>query len=230
MQTKTDEGEARQMVPVVVGTPRKRVWYQAAFIWLAKIFAPVDSLTSPSPLRQRLRLSCICATIFFIAFGVRLLHWQDTRVETLQEDSLVTTLVNLYENEAQRMQEDGGAVFPSRPIDPGDARMLVHPPGYAMLVKFLYGTAPSTNHYFALRLLQVLSDALAAVLLFLVALELLPCGLSMIAALLFALSPHFAYYALWLSPDSLVVPPVLLGVWFFIKASKQPRLATLIAS
>ncbi len=229
MQTNMDGGTDKGVVPVAVEGSPKSVWRSAGLLWLSQKLTPAP-INLPSSSRQTLRLSLTCAAIFFLAFSVRLLHWQDTRVETLQEDSLVTTLVHLYENEAQRMEEDGGAVFPSQPIDPGDARLLVHPPGYSILLRFLYGTAPSDNHYFALRMIQVLSDALAAVLLFLVAVELLPFGLSIIAAALFALSPHFAYYALWLSPDSLVVPPVLLGVLFFIKASKHPRLATLVAS
>jgi hypothetical protein len=229
MHTSPD-GPALETAPVAVEVLPKRVWHRLAFIWLSKNFAPYHSPDKLSPRRARLGLITICAAIFVVALGVRLLHWQDTRVETLQEDSLVTTLVNLYENDAQRMEEDGGLIFPARTIDPGDARMLVHPPGFAILVNLFYGTTPSTNHYFALRLTLVLSDALAAVLLFLVTLELFPRGLAIIAAMIFALSPHFAYYALWLSPDSLVVPPILLGAWFFIKASKRPHLATMIAS
>ncbi len=230
MQTNIDEGAVQKAVPVAIEALPKTAWRKAALIWLSEKLTPHHSRNCASLPRQHLRLVFISAAIFFLAFSVRLLHWQDTRVETLQEDSLVTTLVHLYENEAQRMQEDGGAVYPSRTIDPGDARMLVHPPGYAILLRFLYGTTPSSDHYFALRMIQVIGDALAAVLLFLVALELLPLGLSILAGILFALSPHFAYYALWLSPDSLVVPMILLGVLFFIKASKQPRLVTVITS
>lgn len=228
MQTNIDKGTAA--VPVAAETPPKNDWRKNAGIWLSEKLTSQASSVSAPPARQRLRLAITCAAIFFVALSVRLLHWQDTRVETLQEDSLVTTLVHLYENEAQRMDEDGGAIFPSRAVDPGDARMLVHPPGYAIMLRGLYGTAPSTDHYFALRMAQVLGDAFAAALLFLVVVELLPLGLALIAGLLAALSPHFAYYALWLSPDSLVVPLVLLGVLFFIKASKQPRLATVITS
>jgi hypothetical protein len=52
----------------------------------------------------------------------------------------------------------------------------------------------------------------------------------MIAGWLAALSPHFAFYSLWLSPDTLPVLPILAAVYFVIKASKRPRLTTVIAA
>ena len=108
--------------------------------------------------------------------------------------------------------------------------MLIHPPGYSILLGALYGTEHPDNHYFALRMLQVLCDGLSVLMLFLIAAEVFPFALSLIAGLLAALSPHQAYYSLWLSPDSLVVLPILSGVLFFIKASKQPKFSNIIAA
>jgi hypothetical protein len=198
--------------------------------WLRHCLAQPPSLTFQPVVKQRFQLFSACVLIFLATFGVRLLQWQDMRIETLREDSIATTLVNLYEIEAKRMQEDGGLVFPGKPIDPGDARMLVHPPGYSILLRGLYGTQHSDNHYFALRMTQVAVDALSVVVLFLIAAEFFPFVLSVIAGILGALSPHQAYYSLWLSPDSLVVLPILLGVLFFIKAGKQAKPLPLIAA
>jgi hypothetical protein len=231
MQTELKSG-AVDTAGAPVGSIQSGNWRVIVSKWLQRCLAepPLLKLQTKTPFKQRWHLFGTCALIFLTAFGVRLLQWQDMRVETLREDSIATTLVNLYEIEAKRMEEDGGVLFPSRPIDPGDARMLVHPPGYSILLRGLYGTQHPDNHYFALRMIQVVCDALAALLLFLIAVELFPFTLSVIAGMLAALSPHHAYYSLWLSPDSLVVLPILLGVLFFIKASKQGKTATLIAA
>jgi hypothetical protein len=231
MQTEVKSG-ATHVAPAPVGSIQQRNWRLIVSNWLRNHLAepPSPEPQAKPSTRKRLRLLSACALIFLTAFGVRLLQWQDMRVETLREDSIATTLVNLYEREAKRMEEDGGLVFPSRPVDPGDARMLVHPPGYAILLRGLYGTEHPDNHYFALRMIQVLCDGLAVVVVFLIATEFFPFALSLIAGLLAALSPHHTYYSLWLSPDSLVVLPIALGVLFFIKASKRPQLATLVAA
>ena len=231
MQTEGKSGAARSALDKVDVTQPKS-WPAKASEWLRKWLAEPSSLVSQarSSTKQRVRFLAACAVISLTAFGVRLLQWQDMRVETLQEDSIATTLVHLYELETKRMEEDGGLLFPSKPIAPDDARLLIHPPGYSLLLGALYGTEHPDNHYFALRMAQVLCDVLSVFILFLIAAEYFPLALSLIAGLLAALSPHHAYYSLWLSPDSLVVLPILLGVLFFIKACKQPKFATILAA
>jgi hypothetical protein len=232
MQTELKSGIEQCAVSESVEKIHKKGWHNNTLEWLSNCLQKPSPEITPSALytRQNVRFIVTCALLFFVAFGVRLLHWQDMRVETLQEDTIATTLVGLYEKEAKRMEEDGGVVFPSRPVDAGDARMLVHPPGYAILLRSLYGTEHPATHYFALRMVQVVCDALSVVLLFLLVAEFFPLALAATGAMLAALSPHLAYYSLWLSPDSLVVLPILLGILFFIKASKRPSFATVIAS
>jgi hypothetical protein len=231
MQTELESGAARS-APDEVGSIQPENWRGIARQWLRHCLAKPASPEAPanSSTKQRLHFLTACLVIFFTALGVRLLQWQDMRVETLQEDSIATTLVNLYELETKRMEEDGGVLFPSKPIDPDDARLLIHPPGYSILLGALYGTEHPDNHYFALRMMQVLCDVLSVLILFLIAAEFFPLALSLVAGLLAALSPHHAYYSLWLSPDSLVVLPILSGVLFFIKASKHPKFATIFAA
>ena len=71
--------------------------------------------------------------------------------------------------------------------------------------------------------MQILCDAIAVVLLFLIALELFPVGVAVIAALLAAISPQFAYFSVLLLPDSLVVVPLLLAVYFLLRARRDQR-------
>jgi hypothetical protein len=190
-----------------------------------------SNITRKVERRPRLRwLAVICASIFLVAFGVRLLRWQDLRGDFLHEENFQATLVGHYEREARQMIEEGRMLVPKRPADQGDARMLMHPPGYSILMVALFGDSLPGLPYFKLRLTQIICDAGAAVLVFLIAVELLAAGVALIAGLLVALSPHFAYYSLWLSPDSIAVLPILIAVYFIVRAIKRPRMAMIMAS
>ncbi|MEN3335030.1 MAG: hypothetical protein V7641_4395 [Blastocatellia bacterium] len=194
--------------------------------WLsAQLALPI----APPPAKSRCaQTALICAGIFLVAVGVRLLHWQDSYAEIARGEPWMSALVREYKSDAQRMREGGGILLPRDQIDPGNARLLVHPPGYSLLMAGVFALSGNSNS--AVRLAQIVCDALSAVLVFLIALELLNTAIAMIAAGLAALSPHFAFYSLWLSPDSLSVLPILAAVYFVIKASKRPRLTTVIAA
>src|SRR3989454_933494 len=82
----------------------------------------------------------------------------------------------------------------------------------------------------ALRIVQIIGDAASAVVLFFIAAELFPVALAIIAAMLCSFSPHFAYYSLLLAPDSLSILPLLLAVYFIVRAFKKPRLVAMITA
>ncbi|HJQ25632.1 MAG TPA: glycosyltransferase family 39 protein [Blastocatellia bacterium] len=194
--------------------------------WLADALAVRDT-SQPRAVRRWLTIS-LCAGLFLIAVGVRVLYWQDDYAELTRGEPWMTDLARQYKSDAQRMREGGGVLFPRPPVDPSDARGLLHPPGYSMLmaaVFSLYGESSS-----AIRWVQIIGDGLAVALLFLIASELLNSAIAMIAGLIAALSPHLAFYSLWLSPDSLAVLPILLAVYLIIKAVQRPRLITIIAA
>jgi len=79
-----------------------------------------------------------------------------------------------------------------------------------------------------MRAFQITCDALTAVLLFFLALEFVPWKIAPIAGALAALSPQFAYYSLILIPDSLVTLPLLLALYFLVRAVKQNRLRSIV--
>ena len=195
-------------------------------LWLRRTLTVEEAATTAG---FPARLLWVGTMLFFLAFGVRLLHWHDLRVEIGQETSNLTSLFKIYRKEVKRMTADG-ILFPNKPVDRGDVTMLVHPPAYSILVMGLYGTEESRNQHLALRMLQVFLDSLSVVVVFLIAAELLPLGLAVTAALLAAVSPHLAYYSLWLSPDSLVVPPILLAVYLLLRARRRPRLFLYLAA
>lgn len=199
-------------------------------VWLSELFAKSDSGDGLSKKRHRQWLGLMCAAVFLLSAAVRLLYFQDMRGEVLHEQSLATNLVYPYEDEKQRMFNDRGLLFPSKPADPGDARMLFHPPGYTILLAALYGNDAPDRYYAALRLLQILLAALTDVLILLIAAQLLPLAAAVIAGAIAAISPHLAYHSLWLSPDSLCILPILAAIYLFIRAYKRPSLAAVVSA
>jgi Dolichyl-phosphate-mannose-protein mannosyltransferase len=195
-----------------------------AISWSYHLFRAPDS--QGGPLRSR-ALIAGCVTIFVVAFGVRLLHLQDSLIEMDWEDTLLIDLVKPYQNEARLILTEGRILFHNA-VDPGDARMLVHPPGYSILVAAslkLFGESHTP-----LQMFQIAIDSLAAVLILIVAAAMLPRAVGIIAATLVAISPHLAYYSLWLSPDSLVVVPILTAVYLIIRERESAGLAGAMAA
>jgi hypothetical protein len=173
-------------------------------------------------------LLTISFVIFSGALGVRILHWQDNQAGLL--NGALTILDSQYKIEVNRMRREGGLLFPREHNDTGDAQMLLHPPGYSILILALYGGDLGGHFYEKLRWAQVLCDALATVMVFLIAAELLPVAIASIAGSIAALSPHLAFYSVYGTPDSLSVPPILLSVYFVIRAIKRPRFITVVAA
>jgi len=119
------------------------------------------------------------------------------------------------------MLEEGTLLYPRN--HPGtDARMIVHPPGYSLVMALSFKLFGENDT--PLRVLQLTADAFSAVLVFLIAAELLPYAVALLAGLLMALSPHLSYYAIKLSPDSLAVLPILLAVYLVIGATETVQL------
>jgi dolichyl-phosphate-mannose-protein mannosyltransferase len=197
--------------------------------WISRRLAP--PCYKPCPQEKRfVRLSAACAIIFIVAVGVRLLHWQDNRIQYAQSRALESGLVTLYKSEAARIATKGGILFPSEPVERGDARMLIHPPGYSIFLAMLDGDEVTDASDTKLRLVQVILDAGSAVLILLIASKLFPFSAALISGLLVALSPHLANYSLWLTPDSIAVLPILFAVYLITLASERPRLILIISA
>jgi hypothetical protein len=178
------------------------------------------------PRRRTLVLTCLL--VFFIAVGVRLLYLQDNYAQLMKNDPWMPNIARHYENEARRYQEEGRILYPRDPVDPGDARLILHPPGYSAMIAAIFGLWGDSES--RIRLVQIVADALSAVLVLLIATQLLPFTVSLVSAILVALSPHLAFYSLWISPDSTCVLPILAAVYLIIKASRRPRFALMIAA
>jgi hypothetical protein len=179
----------------------------------------------PKPLPERGRKQTIitCSIIFFVALGCRLLSWQDNRFEARKVQSAVT---EGYKHTALLLQQGGIPSFFHADSPLSGPNDLGHPPGYSILIAVVssfYGESDS-----ALQIIQILADAAAAVLVYLIALSLLSRTVATIAGLLVALAPQFTYNSVLLLPDSLAVLPLLIAVYFLIRASRSQRLITFI--
>ena len=194
--------------------------------WLSDHLAPREK-TRPS-YSHRIQFGLVCASVFLLAVGVRLLHWHDSYVDIAQKGSWNSAIARHYQSEARRMRDEGGVLFPNGPVDPGDARLILHPPGYSALIAAIFALFGDSES--RVRIAQVLLDALSAVMILVIAAQMFPQAAATIAASLVALSPHLGYYSLWISPDTICVLPILVAVYFIIKASKRPRLVTIITA
>jgi Dolichyl-phosphate-mannose-protein mannosyltransferase len=184
-----------------------------------------ESVNHPEPQSQtsRKRIILICSVIFLVGAGCRLLSWHDNRFEARKVQSAVT---EGYKDTGRILQQGGIATFFSANSPLRDANHLGHPPGYSILIAILFKAFGESDA--ALQITQILADAAAAVVIFLIALALLNLSIATIAGLLIALAPQFTYNSVMLLPDSLAVLPILLAVYFLIKAYSRPRLLTFI--
>ena len=230
MQTDVSKG-VEQLPPTLTPNPDNsngRLPKVAVSItaWLAERLAPTRARGITD---RRAQTITVCAVIFVVALGVRIFHRQDRSFEIEQKDSQLMNLGRQYKHEVRRMYAEGGILFP-RQHDPSDARMLLHPPGYAILMAAIYGNDPGNHSYEGMMLIQITCDAVAAVAVFFIAAELLPFAVAVIAGLLVAISPHLGYYSLWFSPDTLSALPILIAVYLIIRTRKRPRIITAVSA
>ena len=172
---------------------------------------------------SRRTLVVLAITIFLLAFGVRLLSWHDTRLEV---GKVQTTVSSDYQRVAQLLRQGGIASFLSSSSPLSDLNTLGHPPGYSILIAIAYTVFGDSDA--SLQLAQIACDALSAVMIFLIVGELLPLSAAVVAGMLAAFSPQFAWNSVMLLPDSLFVLPILLAVYCLALAIKNPQLAKLV--
>ncbi len=167
----------------------------------------------------------LALAIFLLAFGVRILSWHDTRLEVGKVQTAVTAD---YKRVAELLRAGGVGSFvsPSSPL--ADLNNLGHPPGYSILIATVHSVFGPSDA--ALQFTQITFDALAAVMIFLIVAELLSLSAGVVAGMLGALSPQFAWNSVLLLPDSISVLPILLAIYLIARAIKKPQLFIFLAA
>ena len=166
---------------------------------------------------SRQRLLVFCGVVFLVAVGVRFLSWQDNRREVGKVQTLVTAD---YQDSARQLRRGDLRVFFS------DLNHMEHPPGYPILLAGISKTLGESD--VAIQFIQLVADSAAAVFVFLIAGELFAFGIAATAGILAALSPQFAYHSVLLLPDSLAVLPILIAIYFLVRAIKHPRFLSFV--
>ena len=159
------------------------------------------------------------AVIFLLACGVRLLSWHDTRLEVGKVQTAVTAD---YKRVAQLIRDGGLKSFFSSTSPLADLNNLGHPPGYSILWAWLRTSDT------AIQFLQIIGDAIAAVLIFLIVAEVVSVGAGVVSGLLAACSPQLTWNSVLLLPDSISVLPILFAVLLIARAVKNPRALTFL--
>lgn len=168
---------------------------------------------------SRRKLIITCLLIWLVAVGVRILSWQDNRLDAAKVEWVIASE---YREAGEKLARgEVSAVL-------RNLYYMTHPPGYSLVLALIFKTIGTSQA--GVRMVQIVCDGLACVIVLLIAVELLPLFTATIAGLLVALSPQLAYYPSLALPDSLTVLPLLLAVYFLTIACKRPRLWLLAAT
>ena len=167
--------------------------------------------------KNRFRILCFAFVIFLFALLVRFFTWQDNYWDIGEVQTGVT---EGYKNSARQLLNGDFKTFV------GDINHFGHPPGYPVLLAGVFKVAGESNT--GIQVVQIFCDAIAVALLFMIALELFSFGVAVMASALAAISPQFAYFSVLLLPDSLVVVPILLGIYFLVRARCYQRLINFV--
>jgi 4-amino-4-deoxy-L-arabinose transferase-like glycosyltransferase len=164
----------------------------------------------------RRRTFLILSLIFFTAFGVRLLNWHGSRNEV---SAVQTSVVLNYKHQARLIKENGLASLYDPSSTTSNPDLLGHPLGYPILLSLIYRISPESDT--ATQLLQMMLDSLAAVIICLIAFELFPSGVGIIAGLMAAFAPQFSWNSILLLPDTLAALPILAAVLLIVRTRQQ---------
>src|SRR2546421_9634348 len=154
------------------------------------------SSADPNPLEdaarkragEKRRRAFAFGLVFVAAFGVRLLCWRDARFEAAGVQTAVT---QNYKHLARLLQENGAASFFDPASTTSDPDLLGHPPGYPFILALVYKIFGESDA--AAQGFQIVCDSFAAALVLLIAAELLPFGVALVAGALAALAPQFCW-------------------------------------
>ena len=138
----------------------------------------------------------------------------------------MTRLTARYKEEAQFLLAGNWASFVKGSQSEPDETILTHPPGYPILIAIVYKISGNSDR--ALRFVQITCDAVAAVLVFLIAARLVPRGAALLAALLVAIAPQLAFRSLVILPDSLTALPLLAAMFLIMKAVEDQSVRNMI--
>ncbi len=163
----------------------------------------------------------ILSLIFCTALSVRLLNWQAARHEA---SAVQSSVVLNYKHLAGLISANGLSSLYDASSATSNPDLLGHPPGYPILLSFTNRVAPGSDT--ATQFLQMILDSLSVIIIVLLAFELFPAAVGIIAGFLAALAPQFSWNSILLLPDSLAAWPILLALLLITKTLRRTNPAT----
>jgi len=161
--------------------------------------------------------------IFLTGFGAGLVVWANKHSEAVQ---VQTRVAENYKHLARPLVDNGFTSFFDSSSGTSNPDLLGHPPGYSILLAIIYRVAGESD--VAVQLFQLFCHSLCAVLIFLIAIELLPLSVGAIAGFMAALAPQFSWNSILLLPDTLAALPLLLAVYLITRTLKKPSWAMML--
>ena len=128
-----------------------------------------------------------------------------------------TSVALNYKHLAGLIHQNGLASLYDPSSSTSNPDLLGHPPGYPILLSFVYRFAADRDT--TIQLVQIILDSISAVIIFLIACELFPVAVGLIAGLMAAFAPQFSWNSILLLPDSLAALPILLAVLLITRAA-----------
>jgi 4-amino-4-deoxy-L-arabinose transferase-like glycosyltransferase len=144
------------------------------------------------------------------------LNWQNHRNEVF---GVQTSVTFNYKHLAGLICENGLGSLYDASSSTSNPDLLGHPPGYPIFLCLIYRIVAAPD--MATQLLQMILDSLSAVMIFLIACELFPLAVGLIAGLLAAFAPQFSWNSMLLLPDSLAALPILLAMLLITKTLRR---------
>lgn len=169
------------------------------------------------------KLLLICLLLFVVSASVRILVWQNN---TGDIERVMSGVTQPYQSDARTLMSGAISKFVAGEDPPVDASILAHPPGYPILLAGLYTLFGERDDIF--RLVQLLLSSFASILVFMFTRRVFETRSAIIAGIMTALSPQFAYYSAIILPDELSAVFVLAGLYFLITAFQDRRLGNAI--
>jgi Dolichyl-phosphate-mannose-protein mannosyltransferase len=196
-----------------------------------RLIAPADQhwLFSISPGQKqfsRRQKIFACLALLLVAIIIRSLYWQDNQFafSNPTPDPYSVSIISggmptHYRNDAQLLLQGDLHTFIYGPAPPTDANILMHPPGYPILSALASKVFDGSDQ--TMRFIHLIVTSACPVIVFLIAIELFPAGTAVFSGMLTALSPQLAFYSLALRPDNLVPLPLLLALYFTVRATRR---------
>jgi Dolichyl-phosphate-mannose-protein mannosyltransferase len=162
----------------------------------------------------------IASSLFLFSFSVKSLHAVDLAPTLHTNEQLHAGMAGEYLRDAQSILRGHGLLIPDNQ-DPSDTSLLVHAPGYPILLSGIYHLFGGS--YFTVQVVQNLLASISVVMLFLIAGNLVSWPVGIVASFIAAVSHHFSYYSNVILPDSVCALPLLAAFYILIKARRARR-------